>query len=163
MSSDYFLTKIYESLGKPSSELSEEPTHIKKFQSLEQTYYQVILKRLNEDTEILMQQKGSDNVEEFTVTDDLAKQIRSNIKKETMFAASGSNTNLNEIVKKVLTISNWAKTSNVNFLIESVSNIFNKEELVVGNINKYPDLLQNSKKLLKEKLLNNPLSNGNLG
>lgn len=162
MSSDYFLTKIYESLGKPSPELSKELTPTKKFQSLSEVYHRVVFKKLNEDTEILMQQKGSDNVEEFTVPDNLAKQIKSNIKKETMFASAGIDTNLNEIIKKVLTIANWSKTSNINFLLESVSNAFNKEELVVNNIIDYPDLLQNSKNLLKEKLLSNPSSKINL-
>jgi hypothetical protein len=160
MANDYFLTKIYESLeNRPPSTPKTPP---KKFQSLSEVYHQVVFKKLNEDTEILMQQKGSDNVEEFTVSDDLAKQIKSNIKKETLFATAGNNTNLNEIIKKVLTISNWAKTSNINFLIENVSNTFNKEELLVDNIIKYPDFLQNSKNLLKEKLLNNPSSKINL-
>ena len=73
MSQDHFLSKVYESVVNKTTTPSNKP------QNLKQAYYRVILEQLNEDTEILMQQRGSDNVEEFSVSDDVANKIRSQI------------------------------------------------------------------------------------
>lgn len=161
MSQDHFLSKVYESVVNRTSTPSNKP------QNLKQAYYHVIMKQINEDTDILMQDRDAEgkptgDVEEFKISDQLAKQIKSNIKKETGFATAESNTNLNEIIKKVLILGNWGKTADLKFLIESVSNVFDKEELIINNILKYPQLVDSSKNLLKEKLINNPSSKVNL-
>ena len=82
MSQDHFLSKVYESVRNQTATPSNKP------QNLKQAYYRVVLEQINEDTEILMQQQGSDNVEEFKVSDELAKRIKSSIKKETGFTAT---------------------------------------------------------------------------
>lgn len=161
MSQDHFLSKVYESVKNKTATPSNKP------QNLKQAYYRVILEQINEDTDILMQgrdenDKPTGDVEEFKISDQLAKQIKSNIKKEIGFATTEGKTNLNEIIQKVLTSSNWSKTTDLNLLTEIVTNIFSKEELVVDNIIKYPQLIENSKNLLEEKLINNPSSKINL-
>jgi hypothetical protein len=161
MSQDHFLSKIYESVLNKTAASSNKP------QNLKQAYYRVILEQINEDTDVLMQNRDAEDkptgdVEEFKISDQLAKQIKSNIKKEIGFAATGDKTNLNEIIKKVLILGNWGKVADLNFLIEGVGGVFNKEELVVDNIVKYPQFLESSKNLLEEKLMNNPSSKVNL-
>jgi hypothetical protein len=153
MSQDYFLSKVYESVRNQTATPSNKP------QNLKQAYYRVVLEQINEDTEILMQQQGSDNVEEFKVSDELAKRIKSSIKKETGFATTEEKTNLQEIIKKALIVSGWGKTGRLNYLIDNISNIFDKEDLIVSNIIKYPGTLENLKtSLLEEKLINKPLN-----
>ena len=161
MSQDHFLSRVYESVVNKTAAPSNKP------QNLKQSYYHVIMKQINEDTDVLMQDRDAEgkptgDVEEFKISDQLAKQIKSNIKKETGFANTEDKTNLNEIIKKVLISGSWDKTSDLNFLIESVSSVFDKEELVINNIVKYPQLIESSKNLLKEKLINNPSSKVNL-
>jgi len=161
MSQDHFLSKIYESVKNKTATPSNKP------QNLKQAYYRVILEQINEDTDILMQDRDAENkptgdVEEFKISDQLAKQIKSNIKKEIQFGTSEGKTNLNEIIKKVLISSNWGKTTDLNLLVEIVTSIFNKEELLIDNIIKYPQLIESSKNLLKEKLIDNPQSGINL-
>lgn len=155
MSQDYFLTKIYEAVKGNTSTPSQKP------QNLKQAYYKVILEQINEDTDVLMQDRDQEgkpvgDVEEFKISDQLAKQIKSNIKKEIQFAATDEKTNLNEIIRKVLISRNWGKIADIEFLVESVTNIFNKEELNAEKIVKYLQQLETSKNLLKEKLLDNP-------
>jgi hypothetical protein len=163
MPNDYFLTKIYESMKnkKDSSSLS-------KPKNIQQAYYQVVLKQINEDADILMQNKDETgkpygDVEEFTVTDDVAKQIKSSIRRgNPLINSKGESTNIEEIVKKVLTLGNWNRTSNLNFLIENIVNIFSKQEIVLEKISNYPELLEKSTNILKEKLINQPQSKVNL-
>jgi hypothetical protein len=158
MSQDHFLSKVYESVANKTATPSNKP------QNLKQAYYRVILEQIDEDTDVLMQNRDeNDNptgdVEEFKISDQLAKQIKSSIKKETGFAASEGKTNLNEIIQKVLTIAGWSKTSRLNYLIESISNIFDKEDLAVNNIIKYPNLLESLKSsLFEENLINKPFT-----
>ena len=161
MSQDHFLSKVYESVVNKTATPSNKP------QNLKQAYYRVILEQINEDTDVLMQGRDAKgkpvgDVEEYKISDQLAKQIKSNIKKETGFATADGKTNLNEIIKKVLISGNWGKTTDLNFLIEGVSSVFDKEELMIDNIVKYPQLIESSKNLLKEKLINNPSTKVNL-
>jgi len=158
--SDYFLNKIYNSI------LTKTPiakkTLIKENKTLNspstlQQAYQVTLKKINEKTDVLMQQKGSDNVEEFSISDELARKIKSSIKKETGFEGAEIKTNLNEIIKNALTVGGWSRTAKFNFLVESVSNIFDKEDLNIDNIIKYSSILQNIKTSpFEENLVNKP-------
>ena len=161
MSQDYFLSKIYESVRNKATAPSNKP------QNLKQAYYRVILEQINEDADILMQDRDAEgkpvgDVKEFKVSDKVANKIKSEIRKEMQFGATEEKTNLNEIIKKVLISSNWGKTADLNLLIEIVANVFNKEELVIDNIVKYPQLIESSKNLLEEKLINNPSSKTNL-
>ena len=157
MSQDYFLTKVYEAVKDKTASSTSKP------QNLKQAYYKVILEQINEDTDVLMQDRDADNkpvgdVEEYKISDQLAKQIKSNIKKEIQFATADEKTNLDEIIKNVLVLANWSKIADLNFLVKNVSSIFDKEELVVSNLTKYPQLIKSSKNLIKEKLLDKPSS-----
>jgi hypothetical protein len=145
----------------------EVSSSLPKTQNIQQAYYQVILKQINEDADILMQNKDESGkpygeVEEFTVTDDVAKQIKSNIRKNISFETPEGKTSLREIIQKILIDANWAKISSINFLLESISNVFNQEEIVPGNIVKYVELRKKSQNLIKEKLINNPATQVNL-
>ena len=78
MSQDHFLSKVYESVLNKTATPSNKP------QNLKQAYYRVILEQINEDTEILMQNKDENgkpvgDLEEFSVTDNVANKIRSQI------------------------------------------------------------------------------------
>jgi len=161
MSQDYFLSKVYESMRNQTTPPPNKP------QNLKQAYYRVVLEQINEDTDVLMQDRDMEgnptgDVEEFKISDVLAKQIKSNIKKEIQFGTAEGKTNLNEIIKKVLISGNWGKTADLNLLVKIVAGVFNEEELMVDNIVKYPQLIENSKNLLKEKLINNPSTKVNL-
>ena len=169
MPNDYFLTKIYKSMNDKGEVKVDKPSNSPKpVQTIQQAYYRVILEQINEDADILMQnrdEKGNPygDVEEFTVSDDIARQIKTSIRGGVDFVnKDGKSTNLKEIIKEVLVFNNWAKTSNLNFLIENIFNIFNREELVPSNIANYSETLKKSNNILKEKLINNPSSKINL-
>ena len=78
MSQDHFLSKIYESVRNKTATPSNKP------QNLKQAYYRVVLEQINEDTDILMQNRDEEgkpigDVEEFKVSDAVANKIRSQI------------------------------------------------------------------------------------
>jgi hypothetical protein len=165
MPNDYFLTKIYESMKnkKDSSSLS-------KPKNIQQAYYQVVLKQINEGADILMQNRDESgkpygNVEEFAVSDDVASEIRANIRKgQTVKDKFGRTTNLREIIEEVLKRANLeSKNKNeFNFLVDNVVSIFNKENLVLDNIVNYKSLLSTSPNTVVEKLINKPFISVNL-
>ncbi len=74
MSQDYFLSKVYESMGNQTTPPPNKP------QNLKQAYYRVVLEQINEDTDVLMQDRDMEgnptgDVEEFKISDVLAKQM----------------------------------------------------------------------------------------
>jgi len=78
MSQDYFLSKVYESVRNQTAAPSNKP------QNLKQAYYRVVLEQINEDTDLLMQDRDAEgkpvgDVEEFRVSDTVASKIRSQI------------------------------------------------------------------------------------
>lgn len=147
MANDYFLTKIYETLGnKPFSHSKKPITPPKKFQSLNEVYHQVTLKQINEDTDILMQQKGDNNVEEFTVTDDVAKQIRLEINKET----------IKKIIDDVLKSKKWNEgAENYSNLLNEVLNIFSSKKINSEEIKEYVNLVNKDKSVTENILTTN--------
>lgn len=158
MSSDYYLTKIYESLNKSPSKCPKESISPKKFQSLQQSYYQVIFKKINEDTDILMQQKGSDNVEEFTVSDDLADKIKKHIDVEISREVNGKKTSLREIIDIVLKSKKWHEgTDSYLELLKTVLDIFSDKKINFEKILDYPQLVvDKNKSFVEQEFLNKP-------
>lgn len=157
MANDYFLTKIYESLGNKQPAPPKTSSLPKKFQSLQQSYYQVILKKINEDTDILMQQKGSDDVEEFTISDDLANKIKNQIDVETTREVNGKKTSLREIIDIVLKSKKWHEgTDSYLELLKTVLDIFSNKKINFKKILDYPQLVTDKdKSVVEQKLTNN--------
>lgn len=158
--SDYFLNKIYDSLlfNKPVPKKPiVEKKEIKKFEPLSNVYYRVLVEQITEDTDILMQQEPSGDVEEFKVSDELARKIKKDIKRETKIATDEGETTINEVLATVLTNKGW-KENNPEYVsvLQRVITAFDSEDVLSEQIAKYSKLTAQTNNPLEVNVIQKP-------
>jgi hypothetical protein len=163
MSQDYFLSKVYESVRNQTAPPSNKP------QNLKQAYYRVILEQINEDADILMQDRDAEgkpvgDVEEFKVSDTVASKIKSEIRKETSTEIEGKKINVTQIIDEVLRDKNWAGKGKKDMseypeLLEKTLQIFANKELVLENLIKYKQFANQNDSYVEQFFSNNVKKN----
>jgi hypothetical protein len=158
--SDYFLNRIYNSLlsGKPvpkKPSLIKENKIVKKSSTLQHAYHTLTLKRINEETEILMQRQPDGELEDYKISDELANKIRDEIDREKPVATKiGTQTTVPAIITEVLQKKGWIVPTEI---IQNIISIFRSEKIVPENIAEYSEVSQASKNsFLRSKLINTP-------
>jgi len=141
---------------KPIQEKKEE--FAKTPATLQQAYYKVVLQKINETTDILMQQEPHGDVEEYAVSDDLANRIKKDIKKETKIKTEeGEEVSIREIIDRVLKDKGW-KDGNKDYenVLHRVLQAFSANDIVPEAISNYSKLSKLTQNPFREKLLNTP-------
>lgn len=157
--SDYFLNKIYDSLlsNKPVPKKPVLVKESKKPSTLEQAYHNIALKRVNEETEILMQQQPSGDVEHHKISDELASKIKKDIRKETAVNVDQKQTTVKKEIDEVLKLKGWyISPKEYTKTLEEVVHAFTEEEIVPENFIKYSQTIQEKNNALRNTLLSNP-------
>jgi hypothetical protein len=155
--SDYFLNKIYDSLlsKKPVPKKPEPIVEKKEVKptTLQQAYYRIQIEQINEETDILMQQRPDGNVEQFEVTDELANKIKKSIRRETKVEGSS----VNEALNTVLTEKGW-KENNPSFesVLQQVINAFDSGDINPSKIVNYSKLAAQTNNPLYNKVIQSP-------
>lgn len=134
----------------------EEP--VKKPATLQQAY-KVILQRIDETTDILMQREPSGDVEEFSVSDDLANKIKKDIKKEVKVKLEGGEEkSISEIIDLVLEEKGWKK-KNADYekvVFPQVMHAFLKNDIVEDKIANYSKLAKQPGSPFTTKIVDSP-------
>lgn len=156
MSQDHFLSKVYESVLNKTATPSNKP------QNLKQAYYRVVLEQINEDTDVSMQNKDEEgkpigDPKQFSVSDNVANKIRSEIRKEMSTEIDGKKINVTEIVDGVLRDKLWAGTREKNTgeyfeLLQKTLQVFADEDLVLENFKNYKQLANQKNSLVEQQL-----------
>jgi hypothetical protein len=144
--------------GKKPEPLQEsKEVSVKQPATLQQAY-RVILQRLNETTDILMQQEPTGEVEEYSVSDDLANRIKKDIKKETKIKTEeGEEVSIKEIIDRILAEKGW-KDGNKDYdnVLYRVLQAFSTNDIIAQKIANYVKLSKVTQSPFREKLLNAP-------
>ncbi len=158
--SDYFLNKIYDSLlSKKPVPKKPEPIVEKKEApaTLQQAYYRIRVEQINEATDILMQQEPSGDVEEFKVSDDLAKKIKKDIKRETGVETEGGKTTIDQLFDSILDTKGWKKGNpEYNSVLQQTIQAFDLGDIIPANISKYGKLVTEKTNPVEQSLLTAP-------
>jgi hypothetical protein len=160
--SDYFLNRIYDSLlnKKPAPKKPKnlnEKKEISAPATLQQAYYRIRVEQINEATDILMQQEPSGDVEEFKVSDDLAKKIKKDIKKEVGVETETGKTTIDQLFDSILDSKGWKKGNpEYNSVFQQTIQAFDLGDIVSANISKYGKLVAEKNNPTEQSLLTSP-------
>ncbi len=158
--SDYFLNKIYDSLlsNKPVPKKPiVEKKEVKKFESLSNVYYRVLVEQITEDTDILMQQEPSGDVEEFKVSDELAKKIKKDIKREVGVETETGKATIDQMFDSILDTKGWKKGNpEYNSVLNQTIQAFDLGDIVSSEISKYSKLVAEKNNPVEQSLLTTP-------
>ena len=158
--SDYFLNKIYDSLlsNKPIPKKPiVEKKEAKKFESLSNVYYRVLVEQITEDTDILMQQEPTGDVEEYKVSDELARKIKKDIKREVGVETETGKATIDQMFDSILDVKGWKKGNpEYNSVLNQTIQAFDLGDIVPSEISKYPKLVAEKNNPVEQSLLTTP-------
>lgn len=141
-----------EPIRESKKELTKKPVTL-------QQAYRVILQRLDETTDILMQQEPTGDVEEYSVSDDLANRIKKDIKKEVKVKTeTGEEKSVSEVVDFVLEEKGWKKknTDYEKVVFPQVMHAFLKNDIIANNIANYSKLAKQVGSPFSVKIIDAP-------
>jgi hypothetical protein len=142
----------------------------KKYRSLDEVYLQESFAKqvpelprtrvifVKEDADVLIQKNPpAGEVEEYRVTDKVAKEIRSSIKRQVPSKTEEGELTVNAIIDKVLTYDGWrAGNKDYPALLERVIGIFSKGELKPENFNNLLKIQKDKNNKFRTQLLASP-------
>lgn len=140
----------------------------KKYRSLDEVYltesfakpvsplpYKIVIR---EDADVLIQKDPPNGeVEEYRVSDKVAKEIRSSIKKQETSKTEEGDLTSSAIIDKVLEFDGWkAGTKDYPALLERVIGIFSRGEIIPQNFNNLLTIQKDPNNKFRTSLLANP-------
>ena len=140
----------------------------KKYRSLDEVYlaesfarpttplpYKIVIR---EDADVLIQKNPPNGeVEEYRVSDKIAKEIRSSIKKQETSKTEEGDLTTSAIIDKVLEYDGWkVGTKDYSALLERVIGIFSRGEIIPQNFNNLLTIQKDPNNKFRTSLLANP-------